>query len=64
MVKRLLLGVLSLVLGIGLILSCGESPDTKTIEAGVENKAEKVAITDSNGSNVEISVNINNIADA
>ncbi|RII34391.1 ABC transporter substrate-binding protein [Clostridium chromiireducens] len=64
MIKRLLWGVLSLVVGVGLIVSCEKATDTKTIEAGVVHKAEKVTITDSSGSNVEIPVNISNIADA
>lgn len=64
MVKRLIVGILTLLLGILLITDCGRVPDSKTITASAENKTEKLTITDSSGACVEIPANAKFIADA
>lgn len=54
MIKRLGLGILSLLLGIGLVTDFDRVFSSQTILTGTENKTEKARITDSSGMEIEI----------
>ncbi|MBV7273714.1 ABC transporter substrate-binding protein [Clostridiaceae bacterium UIB06] len=64
MKNKLSIVMLNVVLIIVLLIGCGKASNSNTKEVNAEKKTDKVTITDSSGTKVEVPRNINRIADA